>query len=306
MRVIEDICSNGHGPLSPSYLFIHETATPGAPAVNFRNAARRGTWEYVTQYVCDWTGDVYHLMPDDRLAWAVGNGNRYGVNLEICHATNQEDFDKAWDTAVEFSAQWLKGRGWGVDHMMSHDECRRKWGGTTHVDPDGYFAKYGRTWAEFKSEVAARIAGTAKTKEDDLKAISIPNGTYEVHRLYNPSTSDHMFTSSAAERDSLVRAGWKSEGVAWKGADTGRVVYRLYNPNNGDHMFTADFNEAASLQKAGWSYEGANFASARGGKPVYRVYNPNTSDHMFTASDSERKMLVKAGWKDEGTAFYAA
>lgn len=159
MRVIESIVNSGHGSLNPTYLFVHETANPGASALNHKNLYASG-WDYAVHYVLDWTGDVYHCMYDNRLAWAVGNGNPYGVSVEICHATNTAQFNKTWDTAVAFCAWYLKKRGWGIDRMMSHDECRRKWGGTDHTDPTGYFAQYGKTFADFKNAVAKAMGGT--------------------------------------------------------------------------------------------------------------------------------------------------
>lgn len=300
MRVIEDIVNQGHGPLDPSYLFVHSTANPGATAKNHRDFYADGDWDFAVQYVCDWTGAVYHCVPDDRLAWAVGSGNKYGVNLEICEGETRQQFDGSWQTAVEFCAWYLDKRGWPLDRMLSHDECRLKWGGTSHTDPIPYFRKWGRTWDDFKQAVRA-----AMTEESDLQSISIPTGTYNVYRLYNPNNGHHMYTSGVNERDGLVKAGWKDEGVAWKAPDTGSIVYRMYNPNDGSHMFTINFGEANALSKAGWRYEGANFSSARDGIPVYRLYNPNGGDHFFTTSTKERDSLVKAGWKDEGTAFRA-
>lgn len=304
MRIIEDIVDEGHGNINPTYLFVHSTANIGATAENHRDAGRNGNWKYVVQYVCDWTGDVYHLMRDDKKAYAVGNGNAYGVNLEICEGRNQAEFDGSWNTAVEFCAYYLKKRGWGIDRLMSHNEARLKWGGTTHTDPDPYFKRYGRTWHQFKDAVSEAMK--SEKAEDDLKQINIPAGTYEVYRLYNPNNGDHFFTPDKNEKASLVKAGWKDEGVAWNGADTGLVVYRLYNQSTGGHMFTVNFDEAETLVKKGWKYEGANFAAARSGKPIYRLYNPNNGLHMFTASASERDALVKSGWKNEGTSFYAA
>lgn len=144
-----------------------------------------------------------------------------------------------------------------------------------------------------------------RPKENDLKAITIPKGTYPVYRLYNPNSGEHFFTSDKREYDAMVKSGWKGEDEAWKGADTGDIIYRMYNPNNGQHHWTRAFNEAEAMQKAGWIYEGANFASARDGKPVYRLYNPNNGLHHFTASQDEKTSLVKAGWKDEDVAWYA-
>lgn len=183
MNLIESIVNNGHGSLNPQYLFIHETANPGAPAINHKMLYSRG-YEFAVHYVSDWTGDVYHCMPDDRLAYAVGNGNPYGVSLEICHATNKDDFAKTWKTAVEFAAYYLKKRGWGIDRMMSHNECRIKWGGTTHTDPDSYFNKYGKSWDDFKKEVSAAMNGavvpspttTSKNRRRKMECIFQPNG----------------------------------------------------------------------------------------------------------------------------------
>lgn len=303
MRVIEDIIDEGHGSISPTYLFVHSTANPGATAKNHRDAGRNGNWKYVTQYVCDWTGDVYHLMRDDKKAWAVGNGNAYGVNLEICEGRNRAEFDGSWKTAVEFCAYYLNKRGWGIDRLMSHNEARLKWGGTDHTDPDPYFKKWGRTWQQFKDDVAKAMK-SGSFKEEDLIQVSIPTGTYEVYRAYNKKSGAHFFTSNKAEYSGLG-GDWNKEGVAWNGADTGAIVYRLSNPNNGQYMFTTNFGEASSLQTAGWRAEGVNFASARSGNPVYRLYNPNASDHMFTTNAGEKDNLVRAGWKYEGVAFYA-
>ena len=36
-----------------------------------------------------------------------------------------------------------------------------------------------------------------------------------MHRLYNPNSGEHFYTASVKERDGLVSAGWKYEGVGW-------------------------------------------------------------------------------------------
>lgn len=302
MEIIEDIVDNGHGFLNPSYLFVHSTANPGATAKNHRDLYASGDWKYSVQYVCDWTNVVYHCMPDDRLAYAVGNGNKYGVNLEICEGRNQAEFNGSWNTAVEFCAYYLNKRDWNIDHMMSHDECTKKWGGSDHTDPIPYFRKYGKTWQQFKDAVAAKMNNES---EDELINVVIPQGTYNVYRAYNTKTGAHFYTSSKTEYDNLG-SNWNKEGIGWKSVDTGAIVYRLKNPNDGTYMFTTSYDEAISLVKASWKAEGINFSSARNGKPVYRLYNPNAGDHFFTVSDDEKNNLVKAGWKYEGIAFYAA
>ncbi|MBR4455282.1 MAG: hypothetical protein IKS32_03555, partial [Solobacterium sp.] len=76
---------------------------------------------------------------------------------------------------------------------------------------------------------------------------------------------DHHYTYSTAERDSLVKAGWKSEGIGWYSDDAKTVkMYRLYNPN----------------------------ATGAG-------------SHHYTSNNAERQNLIKIGWKDESVGFYA-
>ena len=42
-----------------------------------------------------------------------------------------------------------------------------------------------------------------------------PAGIVPMFRLYNPNAGDHHYTMNKAERDMLVRVGWRAEGVAW-------------------------------------------------------------------------------------------
>lgn len=156
MRVIEDIISDGHGWLDPDYVVIHETANPGATARNHRDYWSRDD-TYAVHYCGDWTGDVYHCVPDDRLCWQVGNGNAYVVGIELCHATNQADFEKVWKMGIEWSVMMLKRYGWGINHLISHNDCTNWWGGSDHTDPIGYFEEYGKSWSQFKSEVQAAM-----------------------------------------------------------------------------------------------------------------------------------------------------
>lgn len=200
MKVIEAVNNQGHGSCTPKYLFVHETANPGASAYNHSLLYSRG-YDYAVQYVSDKTGNVYHCVPDNRLAWGVGNGNRYGVNLEICHETNAADFKKGWDTAVAFVAWYLKTRGWTIDNLMSHDECRKKWGGTDHTDPVGYFKKYGKTWADFKNEVKKKMTGATSSSASKPATTTKPTTTTK------PSTSKFGGTYKCTVNGLRVRTG---------------------------------------------------------------------------------------------------
>ncbi|MDO5688003.1 MAG: putative Ig domain-containing protein [Pseudoscardovia radai] len=140
----------------------------------------------------------------------------------------------------------------------------------------------------------------------DLK-LTVSVGTVSVYRVYNPNTSEHVYTTNAAEKDALVALGWADEGAVWN-ADTysATAVYRVYNPNTGEHFYTEDSAEKDALVALGWNDEGvAWYASAeKTESPIYRVYNPNTGEHVFTADGNEKDSLVALGWNDEGIAFY--
>ena len=153
------IVANGHGANQAKYLVIHETANPGASAYNHVRYWSNSP-AYAVHYVMDVDGAVvYHTMQDDRKAWHVGGGNLYTVGIELCHAISQVQFDNQWNEAVRWAGDYLKSRGWGVDRLLSHDECRRMWGGTDHTDPNAYFQKYGKSWAAFEQAVSEYLGG---------------------------------------------------------------------------------------------------------------------------------------------------
>ena len=134
--------------------------------------------------------------------------------------------------------------------------------------------------------------------------------TVDMHRLYNPNSGEHFYTANTAEKDHLVKVGWKYEGLGWLApkAENDYPVYRVYNPNAGDHHYTMDIDEMSDLvYKHGWKFEGIGwYSDQQKGKALYRAYNPNAKAgaHNYTTSLGEQKNLIKVGWKDEGMAWY--
>src|SRR5262249_5611002 len=76
-------------------------------------------------------------------------------------------------------------------------------------------------------------------------------GTTALYRLFNPTSGDHFYTTSAAERDSAVASfGYQNEGIAGyvfasQAAGT-TPLYRLLNTVNGDHFYTTSAAERDS------------------------------------------------------------
>ncbi len=128
-----------------------------------------------------------------------------------------------------------------------------------------------------------------------------------MHRLCNPYTGEHFYTGDVSERNDVMHAGWRYEGVGWAALASGEPVYRLYNPYAGDHHYTMDASERDSLAATGWTDEGTGwFSDGARRVPLYRQYNPNefSCNHNYTAAASENSVLVAAGWREEGIAWY--
>lgn len=146
---------------------------------------------------------------------------------------------------------------------------------------------------------------------------------FSVYRMYNPITSEHLFTTDMQEYISLTAHDWRQEGTAWASPIAGtKGVYRLYNAALGSmakmsHHYTTDKAEADNLVKNwGWVYDNGGapiFYSAEddsgtfyGTSPVCRLYNDGLSAHHYTLDKGEYDSLIaNQGWSGEAVAFYA-
>lgn len=146
--ITKRIVSNGHGALNGfTHIVIHETANPGATAQNHVDYWSNND-EYAVHAVCDWD-NIFNTVPYDRLCWHVGNANGWTIGIEICHAMNKIDFERAWNNAITWTKAMMKKYGIPASRVVSHDYCSRVWGGSDHTDPIDYFAEYGKTWNDF-------------------------------------------------------------------------------------------------------------------------------------------------------------
>jgi hypothetical protein len=146
--------------------------------------------------------------------------------------------------------------------------------------------------------------------------------TAPVYRFYNAQSRGHFFTTSTAERDTVLanqQWGYTAEGVGFRSSTSPGAnllpVYRFYNPISKGHFFTTDEAEKNNvLANPQWQYtfEGVGFytygASASLGSDVYRFYNPISRGHFFTISDAEKNnVLANPQWQYtfEGVGFEA-
>lgn len=147
--------------LVPQGLVVHSTANPGVDAEahwRYWNSGDRGTSVHL---VVDWRQAIA-LIPWEpgraEVAWHAGReANQRFLSLEICEATHPDQAQAGWQNAVAVAAQVLQAYGWGEERLLGHAHVTWWIGGTDHVDPLPYFARWGWSWGHFAAAVAAAL-----------------------------------------------------------------------------------------------------------------------------------------------------
>ena len=136
------------------------------------------------------------------------------------------------------------------------------------------------------------------------RTVNMTRPMVDMFRMYDPNSGEHFYTGSELEKNNLIAAGWKYEGIGFTfPLTTGNPVHRLYDPITGEHLYTMDIYEMNRLLAWGWNYEGIAFNSGFENEvPQYRLYNPNATRgaYHFTASIEERDHLISLGWQYQG------
>ena len=284
------------------------------------------------------TGLVYDgraqtgVAPDAQGLYAVEGGVRTAVGSYVATAKLADPANYVWEDGMTADKQV----SWSIAKAVPAYEA-----------PTNLTATYGQTLADvalpagfaWQDSAATSVgaigansflvtytpADTANYEivRDIAVAVKVSAAPQSVYRLYNSITSEHLFTTSFDEYNSLTAYDWQQEGVSWNSPTAGKGVYRVYNPALGamgkmSHHYTTDYSEAAGLvANHGWQWDNGGqpiFYSAEdesgnvleGADPVYRLYNGGLSSHHFTLNSEENDQLIaKYGWKGEGVGFYA-
>jgi hypothetical protein len=277
----------------------------GMYAVSENAAARAGLPEgddlvrymdaYKTRYatlraqVNDWDGKCASMLPDIRRIYVPGAA---GLARALRDFEMYQSEDEWRGATLQFMADATPGQ---LEQCPSYQEIvRLTWQRVADAKA--------RSSANTGANAGDISDGTSGTKVTDF--VTKPVATVTMLRAYNPNSGEHLYTASAVELRSVVDAGWKSEGTAWKAPVTGRDVYRVYNPNSGLHHYTTSAHERDELVRLGWRYEGVCWHDAGSGVAVHRLYNANDGQHHYTTSTQERDTLVRLGWSYEGVAWH--
>ena len=213
-------------------------------------------------------------------------------------------------------------------------------GATTNFDPDLYLYAPGASTLDHTTAVVASSVWPPPST-DSITYVVPATGTYSleihaaegsgpatltwqikpetpvsVYRFFNKTNGSHFYTSSAAERDSVISrlaATYNYEGVAYTTLATknNQALFRFYNKRNGSHFYTVSAAERDNVIKTlstVYAYEGPAYnVSVSGGAPLHRFYNTRNGSHFYTISEAERQTVqatLSHVYAYEGIAFY--
>ena len=189
-----------------------------------------------------------------------------------------------------------------------------------YVDDYQAYVAHKASLASSDSELSNAEAAELMAELQAAQAKLVQKAGADVYRMYNPyNHGDHLYTTSKAEYDGLLKLGWKGEGVKFHvtapnkstAAGFGQAVYRVYNPYNGEHLLTTDPSEVDSLVQLGWQadFDGKPmfYAPQGGDVQVTRLFNPyeTVGTHLYTIDQDEVDSNVALGWVKDDVAFAA-
>ncbi|MCM3747320.1 N-acetylmuramoyl-L-alanine amidase [Paenibacillus pasadenensis] len=104
-------------------------------------------------------------------SWGCGNGNSRFINIEMCSAHSQADFNELYKRTCWLAAKKLYERKLGVIDgvtLVSHAWVSKNLGGTNHSDPISYLKQWGKSWADMVKDVETAyeaLSNEAKQQE---------------------------------------------------------------------------------------------------------------------------------------------
>lgn len=173
----------------PEGIVVHETDDPGATAHDEALYFNR-KWMNINAYVHAFIDDnqVVQMCSPNMGTWGTGQqaNNRF-IQVELCEEDSRDAFAKSVNNDAIYIAKLLHRYNLKPDNayvdgkgtIWSHHAVSKFLGGTDHVDPDTYFAKWGYNMDQFYSLIEyyynlQKKNGNTKTKDPNKTKQEIP------------------------------------------------------------------------------------------------------------------------------------
>lgn len=191
---------------SPEGVVAHETANNSSTITgeisymtrNYRNA-------FVHAFVDG--NRIIEIHPTNYGAWGGGRyANERFIHVELVRVHSFDDFASSINNYATYIADVLHKHELGVvsaeyygkGTLWSHKAVSRFLGGTTHVDPHGYFSQWGYSWTDFVTLVGKKYEAMVQ-EESTSKLGHIRNRDVKIYespsKLENYSTAGSEFTN---------------------------------------------------------------------------------------------------------------
>lgn len=202
----------------PEGIVVHETDDPGATAHDEAIYFNR-EWMNINAYVHAFVDSkqVIQMRSPDRGTWGAGpQANDRFIQIELCEEDSRDAFAKSINNDAIYIAKLLHRYDLKPDNacedgegtIWSHHAVSTFLGGTDHVDPDGYFAKWGYSMDQFYSLI--KYYYDLQDKNSDKKTKD-PNKTKEelpvVQGAVTLGHDAYVYNSKGKRTKTLKKAG---------------------------------------------------------------------------------------------------
>jgi len=311
---------NGYrkGVGKPEGVVIHDTANDNSTIYNeisyMQNNWSTSTYSYVHAFVD--ANHIINIHPTDYTVWGAGPyANARFVQIELVHAHSTADFAKSVNNDAWYVAYLLKQYGLpldnaasdGVGTVWSHKAVSLFLGGTDHVDPDGYFAKWGYDMTQFYQLVSKHYAnlGGSVTPPADLDTVV---STQDVNKqaTVNGTDVNGVFY--------LTANGFESFGMSSQFNGQSFTVTKLAKTKKGLEMalLTRDGKQVAWIQSNWLTYSNPDKIVSR--TPINEEVTLNNgaaayyllSDgfQQFTTANGQKATAVEKATTQSGVTYY--
>lgn len=130
MSVLKYPIKSPHGTIIPTSITIHNTANDASALSEINYMSRTDTGSRVSFHYAVDDIQIVQGLPEDRSAIHAGTtaGNKSSIGIEICYSkSGGARFIQAEKHAAWLTAKILNERGWGIDHVRTHQSWSGKY-----------------------------------------------------------------------------------------------------------------------------------------------------------------------------------
>ncbi|MFD1363699.1 peptidoglycan recognition protein family protein [Lentibacillus salinarum] len=194
---------NGHGAVEG--VVAHETANSHSTIRNEIDYMSRNHHNAFVHAFVD-HNNIIEIHPTDLGAWGAGrHANERFVHVELVRVNTFDQFAKSINNYSDYIASILYKYNLGVTSadnngkgtLWSHRAVSEHLGGTTHVDPHGYFAKWDYNWNDYVDLVTQKYNKLVQSKKANTSKLGRlkSSGAY----LYDDPTDPNNRSKSGNE-----------------------------------------------------------------------------------------------------------